>query len=142
MNLRLGRLLPFLFLACSGEAQVPTSSAKQWELTLWTPEGYHSMTLRGDEVRPLSKEAIQVLDLNIEVFSGDASNRIVTILLSPDAVFYPDEQRAAGPKAVRLIRDDAEITGEDWSFQRAGEKVSIGRNVKVIFKASVSDFLK
>ncbi len=118
------------------------SPAKNWVLPLFTKEGYHSMTLRGAEVHPISSDRIDVIDLNISIFSGDEAAQVRTILLSPNATFYPRENRATGPDAVRLIRDDGEITGEDWTFEQAGEKVSIHRHAHVAFKEQLTDILK
>jgi hypothetical protein len=35
-------------------------------------EGYRQMTLRGDEVRPVSSDRIDILGMNVTVFSGKA----------------------------------------------------------------------
>ncbi len=99
------------------------------------------MTLRGSEVRPAGK-SIAVTDLSITVFSGDAAAQVDTILLSPAAIFSPKENVARGDSAVRLIRDDVEITGVGWSYDHAGKKVSLQQSVRVVFRAQLNDILK
>lgn len=148
------------FLLCPGaatlHAQTPATPAptapdnasagvpaKNWVLPLFTAkEGYRNMTLRGSEVRPVGNSRIDVSDLSITIFSGDAAAHVETMLLSPAATFFPKEQRAIGAKSVRLIRDDIEVTGEGWTYEHLGKKVSLARNVRVVFSAQLNDILK
>ena len=134
-------LAPVAALAAAAPpAPVP---AKNWVLPLFTAkDGFRSMTLRGSEVRPVGSARIEVTDLNITVFSGDAAAHVETILLSPAAIFLPKEKRATGEKSVRLIRDDVEVTGEGWTYDHPGKKISLARNVRVIFRAQLNDILK
>ena len=133
-------LAPALLLA----ADTPMLETRQhnFALFLFTPEGYRSMTVGGDEAHPVSRDQMDVKGLKIVAFAGDAAAQVKTILLSPEASFFSAEQRASGPGAVRLIRDDYEVTGEDWTYQHEGEKVSIRRHVHVLFKQQLTGLLK
>ncbi len=129
--------------ALSGAVPPAPVPAKNWVLPLFTAkDGFRSMTLRGSEVRPLGTTRIEVTDLNITVFSGDAAAHVETILLSPAAVFLPKEKRATGEKSVRLIHDDIEVTGEGWTYDHEAKKVSLARHVRVVFSAQLNDILK
>lgn len=126
--------------ATSAANSVP---ARNWVLPLFTAkEGYRNLTLRGSEVRPVGTGQIDVTDLSITVFSGDAAATVETILLSPAASFFQKDQRATGEKSVRLVHDDIEITGEGWVYEHATKKVSLSRNVRVVFTAQLNDILK
>ena len=57
------------------ERRAGSSPAKNWVLPLFTKEGFRSMTLSGDEVHPVSSDRIDVVNILITVFSGDASAR-------------------------------------------------------------------
>lgn len=117
--------------------------AKNWVLPLFTAkDGFRTMTLRGSEVRPIGTQRVEVIDLSITVFSGDAAATVETMLLSPAASFFPKEKRATGEKSVRLIRDDIEVTGEGWTYDHEGKRVSLARNVRVVFRAQLNDILK
>jgi len=116
--------------------------AKNWVLPLFTKEGYHSMTLRGAEVHPFSSDRIDVTDLNITVFSGDPAARVETVLLSSRASYFPHEKKASGRDYVRLIRDDCEITGQDWTYQEEGKKVSIRRHAHVVYYEQLHGLIK
>lgn len=132
-------------LTLSGQ-NPPASSiapAHNWALDLYTAGGYRSMTLRGDEVHTLDADRIQVADLNITVFSGDAKTLVTSVVLSPSATFYQREEKAEGTEGVRIIRDNLEISGQrDWTFERAGEKISIRGGAHVVLKAQINDMLK
>jgi hypothetical protein len=116
--------------------------AVNWVLPIFTDkEGFRSMTLRGTEVRPTGKN-IEVTDLSITIFSGDAATQVDSMLLSPSAVFTPKENRAGGEKSVRFIRDDIEVTGVGWNYDHTAKKVSLQQNVRVTFRAQLNDILK
>lgn len=117
--------------------------AKNWVLPLFTDqEGYRLMTLRGSEAHAVGANRIDITDLNITSFSGDASARVDTLLLSAAAHFFPNEKRATGEKSVRYIRDDMEVTGERWSFVQAEKRVLIHQNVRVVLHAQLPAILK
>lgn len=119
------------------------SPATNWVLPIFTDkEGYRMLTLRGSQIRPAGTDAIDVTDLSITVFSGDAKAHVDSVLLSSQATFFPKVNRAAGDGAVRLIRDDIEVTGSGWNYDHVGKKVSIARNVRVVFAAQLNDILK
>lgn len=122
----------------------PAAPAVNWVLPLFTDkDGHRSMTLRGTEVRPAGKN-VAVTDLSITVFSGDAAARVESMLLSPQAVFYPKENRATGDGLVRFLSDEAEITGTGWTYEHGEQvkKVSLRSNVRIVLKAQLNDILK
>jgi len=146
---------PFLILAlfaCRAHAAEPIASpatatqpvvAKNWSLPLFTKEGHRTMTLRGTEARTLSADRIDIIDLNITTFTGDATAKVDSILLCRElASFFPNEKLVRGDASVRLVRDDIEVTGENWTYNHAAKKVSLARNARVTFKTSLPDILK
>lgn len=139
--------IPLVFLvAFPAGAQTGTNPAaapaQNWETKIFTKEGFRSMILRGTEVRLAAANRYDVLDLSITIFSGRADAHVDSILLSPVASFFAKEDRANGDKAVRLIRDDMEITGEQWTYLHAERKVTIRKNTRVVFHASLPDLLQ
>lgn len=116
--------------------------ARSWTLPLFTKEGYRQMTLRGDEVRPISADRIDIIGMNVTVFSGQADARVDSVLLSPEATFLINEKIALGDKSVRLVRDDIEVRGEGWSYNYNEKKVLISRHAHVVFHSTLPDILK
>jgi hypothetical protein len=116
--------------------------ARNWTLPLFTKEGFRQVTLRGDEVRPVSSDRIDVSGMNVTVFSGDAEARVDSVLISPEATFLLNEKTVQGDKAVRLVRDDVDVRGEGWSYNYNEKKVLIYRHTHVVFHSALPDMLK
>jgi len=146
------RPAPFLCLLALLASHTPAAEpaappqpvvAKNWSLPLFTREGYRSMTLRGTEARTVSATRIDIIDLNITTFTGDAAAKVESILLCRElASFFPEEKLVRGSGQVRLVRDDVEITGEQWTYDHAAKKVSLARRTRITFTAPLPDILK
>ncbi len=100
------------------------------------------MTLRGDEVRPISADRIDISGMIVTVFSGDAQAKVDSVISSPEATFMINEKIARGDKSVHLVRDDVEVTGDDWTYFYNEKRVLIARNARVVFHAAMPDILK
>jgi hypothetical protein len=141
---------PFVGLALLAAGSLTASSAdlviaptvRNWGEAFFSKEGYHTMTLSGAEMRPVSKDQVDVTDVNIVVWTRDAVPKVDTTIVSPEASYLLAKKYAYGKKAVRVVRDDVDITGEDWTYEYAENKVSIAKHVRVVFKAAVPDILK
>jgi hypothetical protein len=116
--------------------------ARNWTLPLFTKEGFRQMTLRGDEVRPVTADRVDISGVSVTVFSGDAAAKVDSVLSSPEATFMINERIASGDKSVRLVRDDIEVTGEKWTYFYNEKKVLIARNAHVVFHAAMPDILR
>lgn len=129
-------------LAAAAQDVAIAPPARNWTLPLFTKEGFRQMTLRGDEVRPISSDRVDIIGMNVTVFSGTAVPKVDSVLLSPEATFLINEKVARGDKSVRLIRDDVEVTGEGWTYSYEEKKVLILRHAHVVFHSSLPDMLK
>jgi hypothetical protein len=137
--------------SAAAKTAIESGPAKGWIFPVFSDkEGYRLYTLRGSEIRYVNANEIDVAGFSAVVFSGDASERVDTVLLSPQATFYPRENRASGNDAVRLIlsgrpdtpSDDVEVTGRGWTYNHGSKKVSIAHEVRVTFHAQLNDILK
>jgi hypothetical protein len=108
----------------------------------FTRDGFRSWLLCGAEGVYANEKQLNVTDLNLTIFAGDASAKVEKVFLSPSAIALVDEGRVSGPGAVRLITDDFEATGDDWLYDHRQKKVSIHRNVRVVFHARLNDILR
>lgn len=140
------RFLPLL--ACLAAARlaaadpVLSAPAKNWSVIRFTRDNFHSLTVRGTEARLRGEDEVDVKDLNLTVFVGDATNHVESILLSPAAIFHQKENFASGDQGVRLIRDDLEATGTQWTYHHANKNVSLHGNVRIVVNAELKDLLK
>ncbi len=116
--------------------------ARNWTLPMFTKEGYRQLTIRGDEVHPVSADRVDIAGMNVTVFSGHADSKVDSVLLSPEATFLISEKIARGDKSVRLVRDDVEVSGEGWTYLYNEKKVLISSHAHVVFHSALPDMLK
>ena len=108
------------------------------------PEGYRHWLIRGSEARMSDENFIDVKELSLTVFSGDAANRIDTMMLSPAARVLPEEKEITGDSTLRVINlhDGFEATGEGWKYTDKSKTVTLAKKVRVILRAEFKNLLK
>lgn len=112
-----------------------------FRLPTFDANGHRSMLLQGTSAL-VGPKTIEVQELNLTLFKGDAANTIETVILSPSAIADLDAQTLHGDGAVRVIHDKIEITGQGWRYDHTLKKVSINSRVRVVFNAPLPDILK
>jgi hypothetical protein len=125
----------------AGEPAVAQTPVIDFRLPTFTKEGYRSMLLQGSKAI-VGPNRIDLVNLNLNLFTGDAQSTVETIILSPAASADPQTETVQGPGPVRVIRDDLEITGQGWFYDHRQKKVSITSHARVVFHASLPDILK
>jgi len=113
-----------------------------FRLPTFTPEGFRQWLVRGSEARLLSAREIDIRELTLTVFSGDAQDRIDTMILSPAARVVTDTQLVSGPDTIRVIRDDLEASGSQWTYDHREKRIIMKKNVRVTFRAELTNFLQ
>jgi hypothetical protein len=108
----------------------------------FTREGFRSWLLSGAEGHYVNANQLDVTNLNLTVFDGTAANRVESVFLSPSATALINAGQVRGQDRLRLITDDFEATGEDWRYDHRVKKVSIRKNVRVVFHAQLKDMLR
>ena len=126
--------------------QTPRISApapvKDYSISFFSEAGYHDMQVKGATADVSDPKRIAVTGLILTLFSGDEAQQVETVILSPEALVEPDPQLVSGPSAVRLVRDDLELTGENWQYEHAAKKILIHRKARIVFCAPLVDLLK
>lgn len=140
-------LLCLLSAAALAPAQSTTRIATDapivnFRLPTFTPEGFRQWLVRGTEARLVSAKEIDIRELTLTVFSGDEHDRIDTMLLSPLAKVFTDTQVVSGPDSIRVIRDDLEASGKQWTYDHREKRVSMQQKVRVTFRAELKNFLQ
>jgi hypothetical protein len=147
---RLGRVA-LMGLAAAGAVPAPAQTSTSisgsapiinFRLPTFTPDGHRSWLIRGSEARFANPKEIEVKQLTLTIFSGDDTDRIETLILSPSAKVLPEPQVATGDDVIRVIDDHFEASGWQWRYEHREKRVSIGKNVRVTFRAELKDFLK
>ena len=123
-------------------AIAPNAPVTDPVISTFTPDGFRLWLLRGSQCRVISQNQLEFTNLNLTVFGGDAANQIDSIFLSPTATAWVDQTRVSGPGTVRVITNDFEATGADWSYDHRQKKVSLRKNVRVVFHAKLQSILQ
>lgn len=142
----LPRFAGLLFAATVASAAGPQLATDRplvnFRLPAFTPEGHRSWLVRGSEARYISETQIDVVELNLTIFTGKPDGKVETLILSPAAEIHFADMVAKGKDTIRIINDGFEATGSDWSYAHKEKKVSIGRNVHVVLHTQLKDILK
>jgi lipopolysaccharide export system protein LptC len=139
----LAALLAAGALPAQSDTQVATNAPiLNFRLPTFTPDGHRQWLIRGSKVVFQSKSEIDVSELALTIFSGDAQDRIETMMLSPVARVSTADQTAAGPDTIRVISDNFEATGLGWRYDHREKKVSLSRRVRVTIRSELKDLLK
>ena len=112
--------------------------------TFTNPDGFRDMLIRGSEAWMTDQSSIDVKELSLTVFRGDATNRIDTMILSPSAHVQTHEQVITGESTLRVINlnDGFEATGEGWKYTRKTKTVVLAKKVRVVLRAEFKNLLK
>lgn len=129
-------------LHVTAEDSMLAPPARDWTLPMFTKEGYRQMTIRGDEVHPVSADRVDITGMNVTVFSGKPDAKVDSVILSPKATFLLNEKIARGAGPVRLVRDDVEVSGEGWTYIYSEKKVLISQHAHIVFHTALPDMLK
>ena len=119
-----------------------TAPIKDFRLPTFTDEGFRKFIIRAAEARLPSPQQIDGKEVEVTLFSGKADERIDSMLAAPSATLFPEKQLASGVESVRLERIDITVTGSDWSYDHAAQKIVINRDAHVIIRAPLGDILK
>lgn len=115
---------------------------RNWVLPVFTDAGPRSMTARGAEARMNGPRSVLLTDMNLTVFSGLADNKVDSVMLSPIARINLDSYLVSGESTVRVVRDDLEVTGKDWTYDHNLKKVTIRQNARVVFTSELPAILQ
>jgi hypothetical protein len=134
-------IVPATFAAPHPEVTA-TAPIKNFRLPTFTEEGFRHTLLRADEARIPDPARIDLVEMELTLFTGDADEKIDAMLAAPSATFFPQKLLATGSETVRLERSDLTLTGADWSYDHKVRKVVIKRDARVIFRSSIGDIIK
>jgi LPS export ABC transporter protein LptC len=142
---RLSVLLAFVALSALGQNSTHVATGApivNFRLPSFTPDGHRAWLVRGSEAQITDKNEIDVKELTMVVFANDGTDRIETVMLSPQALVVPNEQVAGGTEAIRVISDNIEATGIGWHYDHKTKIVSIYHHVRVTLQTELKDILK
>ncbi len=129
-------------LASAAPKVAASAPIKNFRLPTFNEEGFRHLMLRAAEASLPSPERIDVVEMELTLFTGLADEQIESMLAAPAAAFFPAKLFVSGDQSVRLERSDLTVTGSDWSYDHNDKKVIINRDAHVIFRSAIGDILK
>lgn len=140
----------FLLLACAtplaaqnpAPKVVPSAPIKEFRLPTFDKNGNRATFMRAGEALFVTPTQIDVKEMQFTLFTKDGTGAFDTVLLAPSASFLTDKQIVSGQESVRLIRENLEVTGEQWSYHHIEKRVLIGKNARVTFQDELKDIIK
>lgn len=120
---------------------IASAPVKNFRLPTFTEAGHRHLMLRAGEASRPAADRIDVKEMELTLFTGDATEGIDAMLAAPSASFWPDSQLAQGKETVRLERSDLTVTGADWTYDHAGQSVVIRRDARVVFRQPIEKIL-
>lgn len=121
-------------LALVAHAQmVPQQPVKNFQLPMFGENGYRTWELSGDEGKYLSADKIEVKQMRMKVFSGDAASVIENRIESPLATLFVSKNIAIGQGPIRISASNYRIDGERWFWDGKTRSVVVSQKASVIF---------
>jgi hypothetical protein len=137
---------PLCLLACcvltAAVGAATLAPAINWSSNLFTKDNFRSMSLHGARASFSPTDEVEVTDLHLTAYSGDAANKVETVVRAPSALFLPRKNLARGETGVQVTRDDLEASGIHWTYDHAQKKVSLTGKVRIVFNAEIKAILK
>lgn len=102
--------------------------------------GWKAWVLRGGEGRYINADEIHVVDMSLEVLSGQEDMDVTMRIESPFAIMRLDENKAYGDSTIRLEGDRFSLEGADWQWEGESRDVTIRKDARVTFQQNL-DYL-
>lgn len=129
--------------AKSSQPPIKTSAPiRDFRLPAFDKNGKRSTYMRAGEASIISATRIDVKDMQFTLFTKDGTGSFDTVILAPSATFITDKQFVSGTESVRLIRENLEVSGEQWSYSHPEKRVLIAKNARVTFQDELKDIIK
>jgi hypothetical protein len=85
---------------------------------------------------------IDATEVVYTTYKSTGEEKVDAVLTSPAATVFTDQEILRGDQSVKIVNDEVDITGERWNYFHKENKVTIGRNARVVFRGSLPSLLK
>lgn len=120
---------------------VPDAPVENFRLPMFDDQGHRIWDLRGAEAHFISEDRIDVIGMNLRVFSGGEDERVRSRIQSPEATVFIDRNEARGDRSIEVTGDNYRATGKSWSWMREANRIVIDEEVEVTFFEELEGFL-
>lgn len=120
---------------------IPDAPVINFKLPMFGKEGYRSWFLSGNQGIYVNEGEVDVLGMKISIFSDDARDLLEATIESPKAILLIHKNKARGDDWIEVVGESYHLTGKDWTWDGKLKKMSIGKDVKVIFDQSLKGLM-
>ena len=120
----------------------PDAPVLDFKLPMFGQNGYKIWELRGREGRYVNDERIDVVGMELRLFSGKADLKVHTTIESPAATMLVSQSQALGKSEIKITGNQFQIKGEDWKWTGGSRTITVDKNVRVSFRQGLAGILK
>lgn len=115
-------------------AQLAGQAVKGFSLPEYDEHGKLKHLLTGETATFLPDGIIQIEDLKIEMYK---EGEIMVRVTSPMCLFEQKQGKAASKERIRIVADQALITGDGFAWNGQNEQFQIFKNARVVLDGGV-----
>ena len=120
----------------------PNAPVENFRLPMFNEEGFRSWDLRGAQGIYGDGTHVDVVDMNLRIFSRNEKNEVQTEITSSDATVLIAENKAIGHSPIFISSKDYRITGQNWIWDGNNDSFTVVGDVIVTFFEGIGDILK
>lgn len=120
---------------------IPDAPVVNFKLPMFNKDGHRTWFLSGKQGTYVNEGEVDVLGMKISIFSGDARDLLEATIESPRAVMFINENKAVGNDSIEVVGPSYHLTGKNWTWDGTLKKMSINKEVKVIFDQSMNGLI-
>ena len=120
-----------------GFSAVSLTPVQDFILPHFGNDGYKEWELRGEEAIYVDRNQINIVEMELNTYSGDLSLSTDLQIHSPKARLYHRENRVQSMEDIFISNKAYTVEGTNWEWEAKRSRFIIQRNVRVIFKASL-----
>jgi hypothetical protein len=127
------------WVACgAARGQMAGQTVKGFQLPEYDDQGRLKQRLFGDSATFLRDGIIQLTGLKIEIYEeGDLKARV----FSPECAYDPPRKRAVSKEHIRIVAEQAVLTGDGFAWNGETEQFQIFTNAKVVLDSKTESDL-
>ncbi len=112
---------------------LPSTPVLDFSLPRFGEDGYKIWDLKGSEGYYINAERVDVTDMILCIFSGDASGTVETCIESPKASIFINLSQARSLEPLKINNFSYTIEGKDWIWDGKQNKIIVHQDVHVVF---------
>lgn len=120
---------------------IPNAPIINFRLPMFDKQGYQSWYIHGDQGIYVNDEEVDIIGMQLNIFSGDERELLEATIQSPKATILLHENGAKSKNEIQAKGNGYNLSGKDWNWDGKLKKVIINQDVKVIFDQPLTDLL-